>query len=161
MGVVTAIAGSSRYLVELTGLASHAGTTPMNMRKDAAAAAAEIVLMVEQRCSQGASLVGTVGQLEVPNGSVNVIPGHCKLSLDIRAADDAVRLAAVKDVLDGIAAICARRQVEANVKQVVSAAAAPCAPWMMDQLGAAVERAGLPRFDLPSGAGHDAMAMAK
>jgi N-carbamoyl-L-amino-acid hydrolase len=161
LGVVTAIAGSSRYLVELAGLASHAGTTPMNMRKDAAAAAAEIVLMVEKRCGQGASLVGTVGQLEVPNGSVNVIPGHCKLSLDIRAADDAMRLAAVKDVLDGIAAICARRQVEASIKQVVSAAAAPCAPWLMDQLGAAVERAGLPRHDLPSGAGHDAMAMAK
>lgn len=161
LGVVTAIAGSSRYLVELTGLAGHAGTTPMNMRKDAAAAAAEIVLMVEQRCGQGASLVGTVGQLEVPNGSVNVIPGHCMLSLDIRAAEDAVRLAAVKDVLDGIAAVCARRQVEASIRQVLSAAAAPCAPWLMDQLGAAVERAGLPRHDLPSGAGHDAMAMAK
>lgn len=161
VGVVTAIAGSSRYLVDLTGLASHAGTTPMTMRKDAAACAAEIVLMVEARCSQGDSLVGTVGQLEVPNGSVNVIPGHCKLSLDIRAASDAMRLAAVKDVLEGIAAICARRQVEADIRQVVSAQAAPCAPWMMDQLGAAVERAGLPRHDLPSGAGHDAMAMAK
>jgi N-carbamoyl-L-amino-acid hydrolase len=161
VGVVTAIAGSSRYLVELTGLASHAGTTPMSMRKDAAAAAAEIVLMVEKRCSKDVSLVGTVGQLEVPNGSVNVIPGHCKLSLDIRAADDAVRLAAVKDVLDGIAEICARRKVEASIKPVLSASAAPCAPWLMDQLGAAVEHAGLPRYDLPSGAGHDAMAMAK
>ena len=161
VGVVTAIAGSSRYLVELTGLASHAGTTPMTMRRDAAAAAAEIVLMVEQRCSQEESLVGTVGQLEVPNGSVNVIPGHCKLSLDIRAADDAVRLAATDDVLAAIAAICARRQVAPFIRQVVSAAAAPCAPWLMEQLGAAVERAGLPRYDLASGAGHDAMAMAK
>jgi N-carbamoyl-L-amino-acid hydrolase len=133
----------------------------MHMRKDAAAAAAEIVLMVEARCGQAVSLVGTVGQLEVPNGSVNVVPGHCKLSLDIRAADDAVRLAAVQDVLDAIAAICSRRQVEATVRQVVSAQAAPCAPWLMDQLGAAIERAGLPRFDLPSGAGHDAMAMAR
>ncbi len=159
--MVTAIAGSSRYLVGLSGLASHAGTTPMNMRKDAAAAAAEIVLLVEQRCAGTPSLVGTVGQLEVPNGSVNVIPGHCKLSLDIRAADDEVRLAAVQDILDGIAAICARRQVEAAIEQIVSAAAAPCAPWLMDQLGAAVERAGLPRFDLASGAGHDAMAMAR
>ena len=161
VGVVTAIAGSSRYLVTLTGLASHAGTTPMNMRKDAAAAAAEIVLMVESRCGQGNSLVGTVGQLEVPNGSVNVIPGHCKLSLDIRAASDEMRLAAVDNILEGIAAICARRQVEAEIRQVVSASAAPCAPWMMDQLGAAIGHAGLPRYDLPSGAGHDAMAMAK
>jgi N-carbamoyl-L-amino-acid hydrolase len=160
LGVVTAIAGSSRYLVELTGLASHAGTTPMTMRKDAAAAAAEIVLLVERRCAQGVALVGTVGQLQVPGGSVNVIPGACKLSLDIRAADDAVRLAAVKDVLDGIEEICARRQVEFSLQQIVDAAAAPCAPRLMDQLGAAIERAGLPRFDLLSGAGHDAMAMA-
>jgi N-carbamoyl-L-amino-acid hydrolase len=161
LGVVTAIAGSSRYLVELRGVASHAGTTPMTMRRDAAAAAAEIVLMVEERCSQTASLVGTVGQLEVPNGSVNVIPGHCKLSLDIRAADDAVRLAAVAGVLDAVAAICARRGVEADIRQVVSAAAAPCAPWLMEQMKAAVERAGLPGYELASGAGHDAMAMAK
>jgi hydantoinase/carbamoylase family amidase len=160
LGVVTAIAGSSRYLVQLTGLASHAGTTPMDMRKDAAAAAAEIVLLVEQRCAQAPSLVGTVGQLEVPGGSVNVIPGACKLSLDIRAADDAVRLAAVKDVLGGIASICARRQVEFKLEQIVDASAAPCTPHLMQQLGAAVERAGLPRFDLLSGAGHDAMAMA-
>jgi N-carbamoyl-L-amino-acid hydrolase len=160
LGIVTAIAGSSRYLVELTGLASHAGTTPMTMRKDAGAAAAEIVLLVEQRCAQGEALVGTVGQLQVPGGSVNVIPGACKLSLDIRAADDAVRLAAVKDILDGIAAICARRQVEFTLQQIVDAAAAPCAPRLMRRLGDAIERAGLPRFELLSGAGHDAMAMA-
>jgi N-carbamoyl-L-amino-acid hydrolase len=160
LGVVTAIAGSSRYLVELTGLASHAGTTPMTMRKDAAAAAAQIVLLVEQRCGKGEALVGTVGQLEVPGGSVNVIPGACKLSLDIRAADDAVRLAAVRDVLDGIAEICAWRQVDFSVQQIVDASAAPCSPRLMRQFGAAIERAGLPRFDLLSGAGHDAMAMA-
>jgi OHCU decarboxylase len=160
LGVVTAIAGSSRYLVELTGLASHAGTTPMHMRKDAAAAAAEIVLLVEQRCAHTASLVGTVGQLQVPGGSVNVIPGACKLSLDIRAADDAVRQAAVKDILDGIAAICSRRQIEFNLQQIVDASAAPCAPRLMEQFGDAIERADVPRFDLLSGAGHDAMAMA-
>jgi OHCU decarboxylase len=160
LGVVTAIAGSSRYLVDLTGLASHAGTTPMHMRKDAAAAAAEIVLLVEQRCAHTASLVGTVGQLQVPGGSVNVIPGACKLSLDIRAADDAVRQAAVKDVLDGIAAICSRRQIEFNLQQIVDASAAPCASRLMQQFGDAIERADVPRFDLLSGAGHDAMAMA-
>jgi OHCU decarboxylase len=168
LGVVTAIAGSSRYLVELEGLASHAGTTPMTMRRDAAAAAAEIVLLVEQRCggsqgggSQGGgSLVGTVGQLSVPDGSVNVVPGRCRLSLDIRAAIDAEREAAVKDIMDGIAAICARRGVEFKVEPLLEASAAPCAPRLMDQLGAALQRAGLPRFDLLSGAGHDAMALA-
>jgi allantoate deiminase/N-carbamoyl-L-amino-acid hydrolase len=164
LGVVTAIAGSSRYLVELEGMASHAGTTPMVMRHDAAAAAAEIVLLVEERCSNRGSdkgsLVGTVGQLAVPDGSVNVVPGRCRLSLDIRAAVDSERIAAVKDIMDGIEAICARRGIEFSVEQLVEAQAAPCAPRLMDQLGAALQRAGLPRFDLLSGAGHDAMAMA-
>jgi allantoate deiminase/N-carbamoyl-L-amino-acid hydrolase len=160
LGVVTAIAGSSRYLVELEGLASHAGTTPMAMRRDAAAAAAEIVLLVEGRCAGKGSLVGTVGQLQVPDGSVNVVPGRCRLSLDIRAAVDAERIAAVQDVMDGIDAICKKRGIEFEVEQLVEAQAAPCAPRLMDQLGDAVQRAGLPRFDLLSGAGHDAMAMA-
>lgn len=161
LGVVSAIAGSSRYLVELRGVASHAGTTPMTMRKDAAGAAAEIVLLVEQRCGQAEALVGTVGQLQVPNGSVNVIAGACHLSLDIRAADDAVRLAAVADVLDGIAAITARRQIDVSIRQVVAADAAPCAPWLMRQLGQAVKRSASPLYVLASGAGHDAMAMAR
>jgi OHCU decarboxylase len=160
LGVVTAIAGSSRYLVELAGLASHAGTTPMTMRHDAAAAAAEIVLLVEGRCAHQDALVGTVGQLNVPDGSVNVVPGRCRLSLDIRAASDAVRQAAVRDVMDGIRAICERRGIDYTVEKLLEAAAAPCAPRLMDQLGSAVERAGLPRFDLLSGAGHDAMALA-
>jgi allantoate deiminase/N-carbamoyl-L-amino-acid hydrolase len=160
LGVVTAIAGSSRYLVELGGVASHAGTTPMDMRRDAAAAAAEIVLLVEGRCRGRGSLVGTVGQLEVPAGSVNVVPGACRLSLDIRAADDATRLAAVDDILAGIQAICARRGIEEKLFKLVEADAVPCSPRLMDMLGAAVERAGLPRYDLPSGAGHDAMRMA-
>lgn len=161
VGVVTAIAGSSRYLVELSGVASHAGTTPMDMRRDAAAAAAEIVLLVEQRCSGRGSLVGTVGQLEVPLGSVNVIPGQCRLSLDIRAASDEERLAAVDDILAGISAICTRRGIGEKLWKLVEADAAPCSPRLMDMLGAAIEDAGLPRFDLLSGAGHDAMEMAK
>lgn len=163
LGVVSAIAGSSRYLVELTGVAAHAGTTPMGMRRDAAAAAAEIVLLVESRCSgpAPAALVGTVGQLEVPAGSVNVVPGACRLSLDIRAADDATRLAAVDDILAGVKRICARRGIQEKLWKLLEIDAVPCAPRLMAQLGRAVERAGLPRFDLPSGAGHDAMRMAQ
>lgn len=163
VGIVTSIAGSSRYLVELKGVASHAGTTPMDMRKDAAAAAAEIILYVEQRCSQDqhAALVGTVGQLQVPRGSTNVIPGACQLSLDIRAAVDEVRMAAVKDILSKIEEICGRRSIDFKLEETLSAAAAPCAPWLMDQLRAATERAGVTPFELASGAGHDAMAIAK
>lgn len=160
LGVVTAIAGSSRFLLKLTGVASHAGTTPMTMRRDAASAAAEIIMLVEQRCSQGEALVGTVGQLQVPNGSVNVIAGACQLSLDIRAASDAVRQAAVDDILDGIAAICARRQIDVETELLLSANAAPCAPWLMNQFDAAVASVGITPHRLLSGAGHDAMAMA-
>jgi len=160
VGIVISIAGSCRYLIDLTGVASHAGTTPMTMRKDAAAAAAEIVLLVEQRCGQAPSLVGTVGQLQVPNGSVNVVPGACSLSLDIRAADDATRDAAVADILQGIEAICARRGIEAKLDLTLKASATPCAPGLMRQLAAATARAGIAPFELPSGAGHDAMAIA-
>jgi len=161
LGVVSAIAGSSRYLVELTGAAGHAGTTPMHLRRDAAAAAAEIVLLVERRCSGHGALVGTVGQLEVPGGSVNVIPGACRLSLDIRAGDDALRLAAVDEILAGVKTICTRRGIDHRLWKLLEADAAPCAPRLMDALGESIERAGLPRFDLPSGAGHDAMRMAQ
>jgi OHCU decarboxylase len=163
VGIVTSIAGSSRYLVELKGVASHAGTTPMTMRQDAAAAAAEIQLYIEQRCNQNqeASLVGTVGQLQVPNGSTNVIPGACVFSIDIRAARDDVRDAAVADILQQIETICARRSIDAKIENTVSAPAAPCAPWLMRQLSAATERAGVTPFALASGAGHDAMTIAK
>lgn len=163
VGIVTSIAGSSRYQVELRGVASHSGTTPMSMRKDAAAAAAEIILYVEQRCAQDqhASLVGTVGQLQVPNGSTNVIPGRCVFSLDIRAAVDSARDAAVADILQHIASVCTRRNIEYKAEQTVAAPAAPCAPWLMKQLSAATERAGVRPFELASGAGHDAMTIAK
>ncbi|HEX8955780.1 MAG TPA: allantoate amidohydrolase [Burkholderiaceae bacterium] len=160
-GIVTSIAGARRFLIELTGVASHAGTTPMSMRKDAAAAAAEIVLCVERRCGQAPSLVGTVGQLQVPQGSVNVVPGACKLSLDIRAADDATRDAAVDDIVTEIEAICARRHIELKLEQAMSAPAAPCAGWLMAQLRASTARVGVEPFELPSGAGHDAMTLAK
>jgi N-carbamoyl-L-amino-acid hydrolase len=159
-GIVTSIAGCCRYLVELTGVAGHAGTTPMAMRQDAAAAAAEIVLFVEKRCGMAESLVGTVGQLEVPNGSLNVIPGACRFSLDVRAADDTIRDAAVADILREIGAICARRNVEARLDCILKAPAVPCAHWLMQQLAASAERAGVKPFELTSGAGHDAMAIA-
>jgi beta-ureidopropionase / N-carbamoyl-L-amino-acid hydrolase len=160
-GIVTSIAGSSRYMVELTGTASHAGTTPMGMRRDAAAASAEMVLAVERRCAGIPDLVGTVGVLLVPDGSVNVVPGACRLSLDIRAADDKVRTAAVGDILLEIASICTRRGIDHALERILEVAAVPCAPWLMRQLADAVERQGVPVFSLPSGAGHDAMKMAE
>lgn len=161
VGIVTSIAGCCRYLVELTGVAGHAGTTPMTLRKDAAAAAAAIILYVERRCAEAPSLVGTVGQLQVPHGSINVIPGSCRFSLDIRAADDATRDSAVGDIVHEIHAICARRNIGVALDKIVEAPAAPCASWLMQQLSASTVRAGIPAFELPSGAGHDAMTLAK
>ncbi|SOY85547.1 Zn-dependent hydrolase [Cupriavidus taiwanensis] len=159
LGVVTQIAGSSRFSVRVEGLASHAGTTPMGMRRDAAAGAAEMILLVEQRCAAAPTLVGTVGQLQVPDGSSNVIPAACTFSMDIRAGEDGIREAAIADIVAGIAQIAARRGLTAQVERVPPVNNAPCARWLMDQFGAVLKKRGLQAFELPSGAGHDAMMM--
>ena len=162
LGVVTAIAGSVRYNVSITGLAGHAGTVPMGLRRDAAVAAAEIILAVERRCSTLPGLVGTVGRLEVPGGAINVIPGRCELTLDIRAGDNAVRDAALADVLSEISQIAERRQVRIAVDKLMSASAAPCAPSMQTAWADSIRRVcGIDPVFLPSGAGHDAMKMAE
>lgn len=159
LGVVTQIAGSSRFQVRVEGLASHAGTTPMGMRKDAAAGAAEMILLVEQRCSAAPTLVGTVGQLQVPDGSSNVIPAACAFSMDIRAGEDGIREAAIADIVAGIDQIAQRRGLTAQVERVPPVNNAPCGRWLMDQFGAVLKKRGLQAFELPSGAGHDAMMM--
>ena len=161
VGVVTAISGSKRYMVHLNGLAGHAGAMPMDLRRDAAAAAAEITLYVEQRCSGVPTLVGTVGRLEVPNGSVNVVPGGCLLSVDIRAGDNAVRDAAVSDVMTRVQAICARRGVQVETELVLASDTVPCAPALQSRFARALDRLGLPTRRLPSGAGHDAVEMSR
>lgn len=160
VGVVTAISGASRFLVQATGLAGHAGTVPMGLRRDAAMTAAEIGLYIEKRCSGIPGLVGTVGQLEVPNGAANVVPGKAVFTIDIRAETDAVREAAVSDVINEMQAIGARRRVGLDINRTHEAKSVPCAGWLQEQLGAAISRAGLPVRHLPSGAGHDAMAIA-
>jgi beta-ureidopropionase / N-carbamoyl-L-amino-acid hydrolase len=157
VGIVTAIAGGVRYLVTVTGKAGHAGTVPMSDRHDAATAAAEIVLYVERRCAQAPTLVGTVGQFAVPGGAINVIPGLCRFSIDIRAADDATRDAAVADVLAEIARIADRRGVAVEYEEMLRKPAVVCSARLRDALRAAVESAGIDVFTLPSGAGHDAM----
>lgn len=162
LGVVSAINGCVRHRVVISGEAGHAGTVPMNLRHDAAAAAAEIVLLVEQRCAQVPGLVGTVGQLGVPNGAVNVIPGVCELSLDIRAPSDAVRDAAAADILAGSARIAARRGVTLRIEPLLTVAAMPCAANLQEQIAASIGRVtgSADVRHLPSGAGHDAMQIA-
>lgn len=159
LGVVTSINGSVRFLGEIVGMASHAGTTPMDRRRDAATATAELALYLERRAAQVPHLVGTMGQLEVPNGSINVVPGRTRFSLDIRATTDEVRDACIADVLAELARICERRGLHYRLEETVRAAAAPSAPAWQRRWERAVESLGLPVHHMPSGAGHDAMKL--
>jgi hydantoinase/carbamoylase family amidase len=159
LGIVTGISGATRMQVEVTGVAGHAGTVPMAGRQDAAMAAAEIALAIEQRCGGVAGLVGTVGQFEVPGGAANVVPGRAVFSIDVRAEQDLQRHAAVADILAAIELIGARRRVGIQVRQTHEACSVPCAPALQDQLEASLQRAGRPVRRLPSGAGHDAMVL--
>lgn len=159
LGVVTSINGSVRYLCEITGMASHAGTTPMNRRRDAAAATAEVILYLERRAGSVPDLVGTVGMLQVPAGSINVVPGRCLFSLDIRATTNEVRDECAADVLAEINAICERRGVAFKAEETMRAAAAPSDPAWQQRWERAVQALSLPIFRMPSGAGHDAMKL--
>ncbi|MEK8050911.1 2-oxo-4-hydroxy-4-carboxy-5-ureidoimidazoline decarboxylase [Ideonella sp. DXS22W] len=159
LGVVSAINGSRRFLGTLTGQASHAGTTPMGQRRDAAAGVAELVLLTERAASARPEVVGTVGQLEVPAGSINVVPGRCRFSLDIRATTDAARDDCVAEVLAGLDAICQRRGLQLQLTETLQAAAAPCDAAWRQRWADAVAALGLPIHTLPSGAGHDAMML--
>lgn len=159
LGVVTAINGSVRFVGEMTGVACHAGTTPMHQRHDAATGVAELALYVERRAAQVPLLVGTVGQLHVPDGSINVVPGRCCFSLDLRAPTDAARDALVADVLAELAAIAGRRGLRYTLQETLRASAAPSDAALQRRWERAVAAAGVPLFHLPSGAGHDAMKL--
>ncbi len=159
LGVVTSINGSVRFLGEVIGMASHAGTTPMDRRRDAALAVAELALYVERRAAAVPDVVGTVGMLEVPNGSINVVPGRCRFSLDLRATTDAARDALEADVRAELAAICKRRGVSYTLDETMRASAAPSNDALQQRWEAAVQASGLPIHRLPSGAGHDAMKL--
>ncbi len=159
LGVVTAINASVRYSGSVTGQASHAGTTPMNQRSDALCAVAELALALEQRAAVDGDSVATMGQINVPQGSVNVVPGRCTFSLDLRAPNDAQRNDLERDVLSHLKQICQRRGLQFELTQTMRASAAPSAPVWQQAWEAAVASLGLPVHRLPSGAGHDAMKL--
>jgi N-carbamoyl-L-amino-acid hydrolase len=156
-GIVSAIAGCARHRVIVQGRAGHAGTVPMALRQDAAAAAAEMVLAVERRCSAEPGVVGTVGKLAVVDGAINVIPARCELTLDIRAGDDATRNAVERDVTAEIARISTRRGVTVDIGELSRTPAVFCAPRLQALMAHALARAGVEPSHLPSGAGHDAL----
>jgi allantoate deiminase len=159
VGVVTAINGFSRTMVTLSGVAGHAGTVPMAMRKDALAAAAECVLAVERAGASEAELVATVGRIEALPGAINVIPGEARFSVDVRAPDDAQRARALARIEGEFAAICKRRGVSVALERLQDFGVTACAPWLMAQLERAIAAEGLRVKRLPSGAGHDGMAI--
>ena len=159
LGIVTSINGSSRYVCEMIGMASHACTTPMDRRRDAACGVAELMLYAEKRAGHDGDSVATVGMLEVPSGSINVVPGRCKFSIDMRAPTDPQRDALVRDVMAELAAIAARRGLRYTTEQTMQAAAAPSAAAWQTLWENAVASLGVPLFRMPSGAGHDAMKL--
>lgn len=159
LGVVTAIAGAKRLLIRIDGQAGHAGTTPMNMRRDALVAASRAVARAEEIANRH-GVVATVGQISAQPGGVNVIPRSAEFSLDIRSGDDTRRDAALKEFSAALEDDCESRNLQLQVNQTHAAAAVPCALPLQDLWAAALEDIGAQPMRLASGAGHDAMAMA-
>ena len=157
LGVVTAIAGQSRLDVTFRGAANHAGTTPMNLRRDALAAAARWVSLVERHARSVPGLVATVGALRVHPGAANVIPGEVTATLDLRHAEDAVRHASAALLLRAAMELGARRGIEVSSRQHSDQAAVACATTLLER---ALLRSAYPLHRMTSGAGHDAMILA-
>ncbi|WFU58514.1 allantoate amidohydrolase [Bradyrhizobium pachyrhizi] len=160
VGVVTAISGATRLAARLTGVAGHAGTVPMKLRRDALAGAAECIVAIEQFCrSDEQGLVGTVGYVNAMPGATNVIPGKVSFTMDIRSQNDMHRKRAVADIVRQIEAIAKRRDLALQIDVTHENRSVPCAPWLKSQIAEAVAAEGYAAFELPSGAGHDGMAM--
>jgi allantoate deiminase len=160
VGVVSAIAGATRLAAKLTGMAGHAGTVPMDLRRDALAGAAEMITKIEELClTDGRGLVGTVGYIHATPGATNVIPGQAHFTIDLRAPTDVHRKRALADIVRQIEAIAKRRKLELRLDVTHENRTVPCAPWLKTQVAEAVAAEGYPVFELPSGAGHDGMAM--
>ena len=160
LGVVTAIAGATRLSARLTGMAGHAGTVPMALRRDALTGAAECTLAIEEFCrTDHGGLVGTVGYIHAAPGATNVIPGQVSFTMDIRAPTDQHRKRAVTDIVRRLEAIAKRRKLALQLSVTHENRTVPCAPWLRAQVADAIAKEGLGAFELASGAGHDGMAM--
>jgi len=161
VGVVSAIAGATRVRVSLDGSAGHAGTVPMNLRRDALPAAAEFVLAVERIAGAEEGMVGTVGQLTVLPGASNVIPGQVEASLDLRHPNEKLRAIAAQRIEDELAAIGKRRDVDTLWREVQGYPTVECDLDLMSRLIDAIADEGFEPVQLASGAGHDAVALSE
>lgn len=161
IGVVTAISGASRFLVDVKGKAGHSGTLPMTMRRDALAAAAEMVLAIEEVGRNTNGLVATVGQITASPGAINVVPGHVTFSLDVRSPMDRTRRTGLQEIDRRLRAIARRRQVSVKLNEFYNEKALACDQRLIHQLTAAAEALRVPTIGLPSGAGHDGLAISR
>ena len=161
LAAVEAIAGQSRLEVTFTGRANHAGTTPMNLRRDALAGAAEWITAVEQQSTGVAGLVATVGAVHAQPGASNVIAGEARLSLDVRHAVDHIRLAAVDSLLQSAQQIAKNRQLSVFHRAVLNQRSTAMDSALVTSVEEAMRRAGCKPHRMASGAGHDAMVMAQ
>jgi allantoate deiminase len=159
LGVVTAMVGQTRLSIEVKGEAGHAGTVPMNLRRDALAGAAEMTLLAE-KIGQGGG-VATVGVIEARPGAVNIIPGSVRFTLDLRAAFNEARNKAIAAFREQCEKIAARRKLDVAFTLTHEIPTTPCHPKLQDQLAVAIEAVGGKPIRLHSGAGHDGMSMAK
>lgn len=161
LGVVEAIVGQNRLEFEFLGHANHAGTTPMHLRRDAVAAAAEWIGSVEKLAKSTPGLVATVGAIDVAPGATNVIAGMARLTLDVRHSADNARNEAVRQLTDEARAIAARRGIGVNWKQQLDQKAVAMNSFLVEQIAKSVENTGCKPHRMPSGAGHDAMILAE
>jgi allantoate deiminase len=160
LAAVEAIAGQSRLSIRFRGQANHAGTTPMNLRRDALAGAAEWIMRVEQLACTTHGLVATVGRIDAKPGAGNVVPGEIEASLDVRHADDGARTGSVNALLQAAGQIAERRGLEFTHTVQLDQPAVPCDRELTSILERAMQTAGYPVHRLTSGAGHDAMILA-
>ena len=160
LGIVSAIAGASRFNVTVTGEAGHAGTVPMALRRDALAGAAAMIAAIETEARGTEGLVATVGVIEAKPRAVNVIPAEVRFSIDLRAPSDVLRLGAVAALEKRLGAIAAERGLRLTLTPLHEAKATQCDEVLIAELKASLTRLGHKPRELPSGAGHDAMAVA-
>ena len=161
IGVVTAISGASRFCVDVTGKAGHAGTVPMPQRRDALTGAAEMVLAVERTARDTAGLVATVGQIAAVPGTVNVVAGGATFTLDVRSPVDGTRRRGFQQLDREFRAIARRRHLSVSLEETYDEKSVVCDQRFIRHLTAAAEALGQPAFGMPSGAGHDGLAMVK
>lgn len=160
VAAVTAIVGQTRLNLEFTGHANHAGTTPIHLRHDALAGAAQWISSVESAARSTDGLIATVGKIEIEPNAANVIAGEARVSLDVRHADDRARKVAVESLLAQAQAVAAQRGLSLKIAQQMDQPAVPMDERLTAYLVDAIVAAGMPEKRMTSGAGHDAMVMA-